>query len=133
MKKFSHLLLFVLLMTVAYSGYAQPRDKKDRVRSLKIAFITDKVKLTADQSADFWPLYNRYQDELHSMRKDSKIDDEVEMAEAVLSIKKRYKAEFLKVLSQQQLTELYRAEREFKDMLMKRLEDGPSPSGNRRK
>lgn len=130
MKTRAYILSFILMLATAFSSIAQPHG--DRVRALRIAYITDKIHLSSQQSEQFWPLYNRYQDEIRAIRRDDRIEDDIAMSEAILEVKKKYKVEFLKVISQEQLTALYKAEREFKAMLIKRLEDGGGPQRTRR-
>lgn len=125
MKTRAYILSFILVLATAFSSIAQPHG--DRVRALRIAYITDKIHLSSQQSEQFWPLYNRYQDEIRAIRRDDRIEDDIAMSEAILEVKKKYKVEFLKVISQEQLTALYKAEREFKAMLIKRLEEGGGP------
>lgn len=125
MKTRAYILSFILVLATAFSSIAQPHG--DRVRALRIAYITDKIHLSSQQSEQFWPLYNRYQDEIRAIRRDDRIEDDIAMSEAILDVKKKYKVEFLKVISQEQLTALYKAEREFKAMLIKRLEEGGGP------
>lgn len=125
MKTRAYILSFILVLATAFSSIAQPHG--DRVRALRIAYITDKIHLSSQQSEQFWPLYNRYQDEIRAIRRDDRIEDDIAMSEAILDVKKKYKVEFLKVISQEQLTALYKAEREFKAMLIKRLEEGAGP------
>lgn len=125
MKTRAYILSFILVLATAFSSIAQPHG--DRVRALRIAYITDKIHLSSQQSEQFWPLYNRYQDEIRGIRRDDRIEDDIAMSEAILDVKKKYKVEFLKVISQEQLTALYKAEREFKAMLIKRLEEGGGP------
>ncbi len=124
MKKSVYILL--MLLTIATAGYAQDgrAEKLERIHSIKVAFITDKIHLTPEQSVHFWPVYNAYEKELKQVRKSAKMyDDELRYQEDVLSLKKQYKRELLKVISEQQIQALYQAERDFKTMLMDQLKN----------
>ena len=48
-----------------------------------------------------------------------------------MAIKKKYKDEFLKVISPEQLADLYRAERGFKEMLLRELGRRQGPPDRR--
>jgi hypothetical protein len=75
MKKIHYITVIVFLLSVA--SFAQPgsrmkerfSQKKEQVKSLKVAFITNELSLTPDESAKFWPLYNAYEDKQHEIRK----------------------------------------------------------------
>ena len=69
MKKYI-LILFVILGS--FSGIkAQDvnESKAERIQALKIAFITQKLQLTADEAQKFWPVYNQYDNEIRSLPK----------------------------------------------------------------
>ncbi len=55
------------------------------------------------------------------------IDDNLDYQQQVIEIKRKYNDRFLKVISPQQLADLFKAEREFKQILMKRLEQARRP------
>ena len=71
MKKYKLITLLLLLLSI--SSFAQPgsrfKEKKEQVKSLKVAFITNKLDLTPEESAKFWPLYNAFEDKQHEIRK----------------------------------------------------------------
>jgi hypothetical protein len=132
MKKLGYILL--LLLTINSMAYAQEdrADKLQRIHSIKVAFITDKIRLTPEQSVHFWPVYNVYEKELKNMRKAAKeYDDELKYQEDVLNLRKQYRHEFLKIISEQQLQALYQAERDFKSMLLNKLKEDRTPSTTR--
>lgn len=127
MKRIGYIVLILLLTTATV--FAQPRQKFERIHAIKVAYITDKVQLTSEQAAEFWPVYNRFEDELFSTRRKyiKNVDDietakdDLELQQEMLDIRKKYQREFLKIISEQQLNELYIAEREFKKMLLQQL------------
>lgn len=60
MKKY---ILVLLLFIFAFGqGIAQKKSKRDYIKSLKIAFMTDNLQLTTDEAQKFWPVYNYYED-----------------------------------------------------------------------
>lgn len=120
---------------------AQGGRRMERVHALKVAYITDHINLTSEQAEKFWPIYDDFEAELRKIRFDFRakykaqpqqqspeearnfIDDNLDYQEAILDLKKRYKTQFLKVISPQQLSNLLMAEREFKKMLLQQLQD----------
>jgi Spy/CpxP family protein refolding chaperone len=60
--------LFLFLITL--NGFAQSRlkEKKEQIRALKIAFITDELKLTTDEATKFWPLYNNFEEKQRELK-----------------------------------------------------------------
>lgn len=139
--------ILIVLMTVTVAR-AQNGEGLKRIHAAKLAYITDRLHLTVQQSGNFIPVYNDYEREIWETRqtfnrkyKDTNpdraddatsrqyIDDNLDYQQKVIDIKRRYNDRFLKVISPQQLTDLYIAEREFKQMLMQRLKQNRARGG----
>lgn len=129
----------ILVLLMAFSAQAQPGKRMERIHAIKVAYLTDKLQLTSEQSEKFWPIYNRYEEERFAIgrkyRKEAigegktpeeamrSIDDDIEMQEKMLELRKKYKEEFLKVISPKQLATLVESEREFKKLLLQQLKE----------
>lgn len=131
-------ILIIACLLLCTSGYAQMR-RGERVHALKVGYITDKVNLTSSQAEKFWPVYNNYENDLRDIRqkyvrqyksktKDFSeeearkyVEDDLDYQAELIDLKRKYKPEFLKVISAQQLADLYVAEREFRQMLIQKL------------
>lgn len=59
MKLFISLLLTLMIALSAF-GQEGRIAKKEKIKALKIAFITKQLELTADEAQKFWPIYNSY-------------------------------------------------------------------------
>ena len=70
--KIKSLILITLTLTSTLS-FAQNgrlmKQKKEQVKSLKVAFITSELDLTVDESAKFWPLYNAFDEKQSEIRR----------------------------------------------------------------
>ena len=140
MKFTRSLLLLLLAVLISATTFAQSR-KGERIHALKVSFITNKMELSSDQAERFWPVYNKYEQDVRTTRKQyltqgkarnrkmtdaearQYVENNLDFQEAVIDLKRRYKEQFLKVISAQQLANLYTAEREFKQMLIQKLRD----------
>ncbi len=107
---------------------------------MKVAMITEKLALTEDQAKGFWPVYNKYDGEKRSlnqslreqMRKNANGSEDAEIArqdaifklrEQELEVARKYRPDFLKVISAAQYSKLLLAEREFNQMLLRELRE----------
>ena len=56
-------LIPILVLLIGLSGYAQ-RDGRmnERIKAQKVAFITEKLSLTAEEAQQFWPIYNAFEE-----------------------------------------------------------------------
>lgn len=71
---FSAAAIIALFCTVCVSGYAQPKpqeDWKEKMESMKIAFLTTEIGLTPAEAQNFWPIYNSVRDELDKAMHDT--------------------------------------------------------------
>lgn len=145
MKRKITLLLFVL---IGFAGMVSAQRgggaRKDKIEAMKIGFITQRLNLTPEEAQKFWPVYNRFNDEMERVRKgnraklmeeagdmDNMSDAEAEKAlndmiasrAAELEIIKKYTTEFKKVLPPQKVVKLFVAEQAFKRELLKKLKE----------
>ncbi|MDG3581503.1 MULTISPECIES: hypothetical protein [Galbibacter] len=65
MKKY---ILLLLLTFFSLHMEAQKKSKRDHIKSLKIAYITDHLDLTTEEAQKFWPIYNAYDEEMYRVK-----------------------------------------------------------------
>ena len=120
-------LIFILSVnsfTIVSAQNDNREQRTEKVQALKIAFITQKLELTSDEAQRFWPVYNRYETEIRQVMMDNKLSgDAIDNEEKVLNVKKRYKAEFIKVVGPTKTNTLFNSEREFRGVLMRQLKN----------
>jgi hypothetical protein len=121
MKKY----ILILFMTIGCFPGLKAQDpendtRAEKIQSLKIAFITQKLQLTAGEAEKFWPVYNEYDNEIRSVPKGG---DAILTDQKLLDIRKKYMSPFQKVIGPQKLNKLFNAERDFRDILIRRLQN----------
>ena len=123
MKKY----FLILLVFLAGFSVARAQDdtgpKAEKIQALKIAFITQKLQLSSTEAEKFWPVYNEYENEIKSLRAGNKNGDVLDTEEKLLNIRKKYKPSFEKILGEQKLNQLFTAERDFRNVLIRRLKN----------
>ena len=64
-------LFFISITTFAQDGslIQKFKQKKEQIKSLKVAYITNELNLTPDEAAKFWPLFNAFEDKQQEIRK----------------------------------------------------------------
>ncbi|TYB70797.1 sensor of ECF-type sigma factor [Bizionia algoritergicola] len=68
MKQTILILVTVLLSTV---GFSQNRDDHhEKIKTLKVAYITEKLNLTQTEAQNFWPIYNKFEEDHNKLRND---------------------------------------------------------------
>lgn len=118
MKKF---LLFLFTLSSFLMVNAQKKGNgEEKIKALKIAFITQKLDLKASEAQRFWPVYNLYEEEVIKLRKTNN-GDVIERDEKLLNIRKKYKVQFEKIIGDERTNKLYVVEGEFRNILIKQL------------
>ena len=137
--KFTKTFNIILYILFIYNiSYAQQNDKEDKMLSIKIAYITEKIELTSKQSEKFWPVYFELEDKLRAINKQKRNFDNLsdeQLKEALMQqfkdekrkieIKESYINKFLAIISIRQLYNLYKSEKSFKRELIKRMNNKP--------
>ena len=137
--------LFILLL-IALSVNAQQEDDaepaqadpkaQEKINSLRIAYLTDKLGLTSEQAEKFWPIYREFaqkRQEIRSELRDARkgidkdkpdpkkqqelVDLSLKIKQRVLDLEKDYSGRLLKVVSAEQMLRLPGAEAEFRGYL----------------
>lgn len=131
-------LLIILIAFFAFSAVGISQGG-ERIQSLRIAFITEKLELTPEESQAFWPIYNELQDKMKVFKKDAirdrnlmNITDEeadallqkrFEVEQKRLDLKREYFAKLNQVLPSRKLVRLPKAEQQFKRKLLERVKN----------
>lgn len=164
-------IILVFLIAMSANGFAQqnppqpptppsppsPPDpmRKEKMESMKIAFLTQKLDLTPDEAQKFWPVYNEFQkkrEELHKKRREETksakgnldslsdkqieafVDGEMAFRQKNLDLEKEYHGKFKSVLPIRKVAKLYRAEDMFARHLLEQISDrGMNGRGGRKK
>lgn len=156
MKKYSIILALVFSTLLIGQAHAQKgprrgqgqgmgnRPAKEKVDAMKIGFITNFLDLTSEEAKNFWPVYNKYQDEIELLRRSRRdnilneqtnldsmpdgeleklVDSEIIFHQNELDIQKKYHPQFKHVLPMKKVAKLYRAEEEFKRKLLEMIRE----------
>ncbi len=123
-------LLFVVLLAGINAGHAQTpyqapnsnnQSAKDKIEALRIAFISQQLNLTPEEAQKFWPVYNAYRNESEGLHKSlppqPTADQQLELEQKKLDLKKKYKPQFEAALGTEKLNQLYNLERKFQEKL----------------
>jgi len=114
-----------------------------KLEQVKESYISMRLKLSPEESREFWPLYRQYVQEQTTVRiarrinnsKDSpdgtqQIDNELKYEAELVNIRKHYRDEFLRILPPQKVSELYKSEREFNDEMLRQLSERSVRAGD---
>lgn len=138
-----------LLLSVAFSYTVNAQPSKNKFETHRIAFITQRLNLTPEEAQQFWPVFNQFTEKMQQIRNSSKPEKPIEeLGDAdtekiiltefdkearELELKKEYYQKFKKVISVKKIAKLYRAERDFKALLLERIQQNKEERKQMRK
>lgn len=61
-------ILFLLISLNGFSQGERYKEKKEQIRTMKVAFLTTELKLTSSEAEKFWPIYNAFDDKQFELR-----------------------------------------------------------------
>lgn len=116
--------LLILLMAVGLMAKVKAQDGQ-RLEAYKIAYLTKKLNLSPEEAQRFWPIYNKYTEDIRSVRQEQKDKNlsEIDVEEKILGVRKKYNGEFSKALSAEKVNTFFRSERDFKMEIQRVLQE----------
>jgi hypothetical protein len=133
----------ILILFLVSCGLTAQNDRGEKIKAIKIAYITEQLDLTSSEAEKFWPFYNDYEDKMKNLRENGrreiylKIREDISSmsdAEANVLIDKHlalkakelmYQEELVAnlrgVLSPKKILKLKKVEQDFKKKLLERL------------
>lgn len=124
---------FILYLSFIFAGFtaaaqitepaledAQPNPQRaEKIKALYVAYITQQLNLTPDDAQKFWPVHAQYEAEIKTANMGNA--DELARQQNVLNIKKKYQANFNKLLGTDRCNNFYRHDAEFRKKMFERL------------
>ncbi|WP_294822020.1 sensor of ECF-type sigma factor [uncultured Flavobacterium sp.] len=146
MKKLILPLLLLLSLGVFAQGKEKAQEKREQIKALKVSFFTTELKLTADESEKFWPVYNVYEEQEYNIRHNKmrklmkKIDDvgidkipdrdalsylnQMEDAEEELfNVRRKMVGDLRAIIGPARMLKLKKAERDFNKKLLDKYKE----------
>ncbi|MEO8517015.1 MAG: sensor of ECF-type sigma factor [Flavobacterium sp.] len=66
-------ILTILVFLLSLSTFAQDLEKRvERIKALRVAYISDKLDLTPDEAQKFWPIFNQFDDKHFELQRQKK-------------------------------------------------------------
>ena len=64
-------IILLLLLIGTFNATAQDFKNRERIKALKVAFITERLELTSTEAQQFWPIYNTFEDNTNKLRREN--------------------------------------------------------------
>lgn len=133
-----------MILCMALNGFAQDRPYMEKVKALKVAFITEQLNLGPNEAQAFWPVYNAHEEEMNTFRSMERREirgpmrnmdglDPVEadaLVDKLIALEKKkqqeqeaYLGQMRKIIPAKKVLLLMKSEEDFKRRLIKQYRD----------
>lgn len=130
------------MFAIVSAALAQPGQRGERAQekmeAFKIAFFTERLQLSPDESKAFWPLFNQFENERDALKDkfdlegqklelmsdkdvEAAIMQHIEMEEQLVKLRRDYVRRFMEVLPVRKVAMLQRIDTEFKRALLEEI------------
>ena len=138
-------LIPIIVLLISCSVFSQDKSEiRERIKAQKVAFITERLSLTADEAQTFWPIYNAFEaktekirsEDLRAikikMRKSPELTEQeaddllaklVKAEDAMHAAKQKLVKDLKTVISSEKIIKLKGAEDEFNRRLLEKLKE----------
>ena len=137
-------IVFLLISSLSFSqGF---KEKKEKVKALKVAYITEQLDLTTEEAQKFWPIYNAFDDKQSELRHEKMraILDRFEpenveklsekeastlltqmesVEESLFALRKKFIKDLQGVISAKKIIKLKKAEEDFNRTLLRQIKE----------
>ena len=114
-------ITFAILLTNAQE-VSDSGNGREKIKMLEIGYLTRQLHLSTREAEKFWPLFNKYRQELKATVKDKSISDELDRQQKALDIRRKYRKDFSSVLDEERGRRVYEEEDNFKTMVRKEMQ-----------
>lgn len=144
MKKTTSLILILTITLLfkinAQDDFQKAKGRGDKIRAAKVGLITNRLSLTEEQAKGFWVVYDEFDKKRNEIRRNIRqmtaesrnittsddriladIKEIMSLKQKEVDLEKEYLTKFLKTINIRQVSELYKTEQLFNQMLVKKL------------
>ncbi|MBP2833070.1 hypothetical protein J8281_12815 [Aquimarina sp. U1-2] len=62
------IVFIISIILLSFSAFGQ-NSKGEKIKALKIAYITEQLELSSQEAEQFWPIYNVYENNMRKLKK----------------------------------------------------------------
>ena len=120
-------LALLILLGLPGRGYSQQDESgnindRKKIQAMEVAYITKELDLTPEEAQKFWPVFNKYRDDVKGVLTDKNISDQLEKQQKVLDLRKKYRTDFTRILTQERANKVFSSEDQFRQMVRREFQ-----------
>lgn len=149
--RFLHGLLALMAIVPGIKAQEGSSSGTEKIQVQKVAFLTNKMGLTAEEAQKFWPVYNEYDaqrnqileqrrstsyyytqnaSKLSEKETDAIIQKYISLQKQETELLEKYNARFRQILPASKVMKLYVSEVEFRNFLLRQIRENKTLRNN---
>jgi len=93
-----------------------------KIQAMEVAYMTKELNLTPEEAQRFWPVFNKYREDVRSVLNNRSNTDQLEKQQQVLDLRKRYRNDFSRILTQERANRVFSSEDQFRQMVRREFQ-----------
>jgi hypothetical protein len=140
MKNVFTLLIFLTICNISF-GQNTKRNRQaieEKMKAMRVGYITNALELTSEESQKFWPIYNQYQIEKSNLLKETiSIKESIssdadgstfmnkyfELKDKETALEKKYAEKLKSAISVKKVATLFLTEKKFRQEVISKIAD----------
>lgn len=111
-------ILFLLCTSARAQQEELPGGKAgEKLQAMEVAYLTKELNLSPEDAQKFWPVFNKYREEVKATITDPGLTDPLDRQQKVLNIRKQYRNDFSRVLNADRGNRVFTAEDQFRQLV----------------
>lgn len=120
-------ILFAFFLALPFSVLAQSEEGENitdrkKIQAMEVAYITKELNLSPEEAEKFWPVFNKYREDVKGVLTNKTISDQLEKQQKVLDLRKKYRTEFTRILAQERANKVFTSEDQFRQMVRREFQ-----------
>ena len=119
--------ILTLFLVIPFSVFAQTEEGENitdrkKIQAMEVAYITKELNLSPEEAQKFWPVFNKYREDVKGVLTNKTITDQLEKQQQVLDLRKKYRTEFTRILAQERANKVFTSEDQFRQMVRREFQ-----------
>lgn len=140
------ILTILCVFTASFLFSQNFKERREKVKALKVAYITEQLELTSEEAQKFWPIYNAFSEKQSVLRNEKmsailnrfqpgnveKLSEKEasnsliqmeKIEEDLFQLRKKFIKDLQGVISAKKIIKLKKAEEDFNRVLLKQMRE----------
>jgi RecA/RadA recombinase len=120
-------LILTIVLILPFSAFSQTEEGENitdrkKIQAMEVAYITKELNLSPEEAQKFWPVFNKYREDVKGVLTNKTINDQLEKQQQVLDLRKKYRTEFTRILAQDRANKVFTSEDQFRQMVRREFQ-----------